>query len=104
MVEPSGEKCGKLSSPRAVVSRCAVPPDFGITQMSPPYTNAMCVAETVGNRSMRASTCACEIDGSARVAAKRAMRIGFIEWLDSSVDGLGCQNGLTRKTAEWNCG
>ena len=48
MSEPSGEKRGKLSSPFADVRRTAVPPFFGMTQMSPPYTKAIWVEETVG--------------------------------------------------------
>src|SRR5258706_9252593 len=50
---PSGEKRGLLACPWKLVSRCASPPARGTIQTFCAYTNAICVALTVGERSIR---------------------------------------------------
>src|SRR5580765_6578665 len=75
MWEPSGEKRGNNSSPGADVSRVAMPPLSGTTQISPAETNAMCVAETSGYRNMRASICAAAgVHRHSAMAAEAARR------------------------------
>src|SRR5690242_6382805 len=50
---PSGEKYGFIASPGKLVRRTADPPARGTTQMLPAYANAICVALSVGERSIR---------------------------------------------------
>src|SRR6185437_1850772 len=50
---PSGEKNGFDAAPSKFVRRRAAPPARGTTQMSLPYANAISVALTVGERSIR---------------------------------------------------
>src|SRR3954471_24555393 len=69
---PSGENRGNDSSPGGELKRTATPPALGTTQMSPAYTNAMCVAETEGSRNIRASICAPA--GRAPAATHRHMQ------------------------------
>src|SRR5579871_1341498 len=53
MVFPSGEKCGLVVWPWKLVSRRAVPPARSTIHILFAYANAICVALTVGVRSMR---------------------------------------------------
>ena len=50
-----GREAWEYSSPRGELNRCAKPPVLGASQMSPVYTNAICVSDTSGYRNMRAS-------------------------------------------------
>src|SRR5580658_8605001 len=50
---PSGEKCGLLSTAGVLVIRVASPPSLGTTQISPPYSKAICVALRQGCRKSR---------------------------------------------------
>src|SRR5262245_12335038 len=50
ILEPSGEKCGLLSTPGELVRRMARPPSRGTDQMSPAKANATDSLLRVGSR------------------------------------------------------
>src|SRR6185437_10444913 len=71
---PSGEKNGFDAAPSKFVRRRAAPPARGTTQMSLPYANAISVALTLGERSIRVCSGVCRRRELERRTARAVSR------------------------------